>query len=91
MYPTPLLTRNPVIQLFRRAIAEFKTECSKRRFIVQEFEYSEETLRSDKEQHAQLDQDKRKMYPVLFKWLKVNFSEAYQAWIHIKVSNDFRF
>ena len=33
-----------------------------------------------------LEAEKRKTYPVLFKWLKVNFAEAYQAWIHIKVS-----
>jgi len=41
-------------------------------------------LKSDKEAFAQLDQEKRKTYPILFKWLKVNFSEAYSAWIHIK-------
>jgi len=72
------------ITLFRRAIGEFKTECSKRRYIVREFEYSEDVLKSDKEAFAQLDQEKRKTYPILFKWLKVNFSEAYSAWIHIK-------
>jgi len=43
-------------------------------------------LKSDKEAFAQLDQEKRKTYPILFKWLKVNFSEAYSAWIHIKVN-----
>ena len=71
--------------MFRLAIPEFKTECSKRRFIVREFTYSEETIKSDKEQVTALEAEKRKTYPVLFKWLKVNFAEAYQAWIHIKV------
>lgn len=72
------------ITMFRLAIPEFKTECSKRRYIVREFTYSEETIKSDKEQVTALEAEKRKTYPVLFKWLKVNFAEAYQAWIHIK-------
>ena len=36
--------------MFRLAIPEFKTECSKRRFIVREFTYSEESIKTDKEQ-----------------------------------------
>ena len=71
--------------MFRLAIPEFKTECSKRRYVVREFTYSAESIKTDKEQVTALEAEKRKTYPVLFKWLKVNFAEAYQAWIHIKV------
>lgn len=72
------------VTLFRRAISEFKTECSKRKFIVREYQYSAEDVRNEKAQLDSLDQEKRKTYPILFKWLKVNFTEAFSAWIHIK-------
>ena len=74
-------------QLFRRAISEFKTECTKRKFIVREYQYSAEDVKNEKAQFDNLDQEKRKTYPILFKWLKVNFAEAFSAWIHIKVFN----
>jgi len=72
------------VTLFRRAVAEFKNECSKRKFIVREFNYSAADIKSEKEQQTSLSTEKSKTYPVLFKWLKVNFSEAFSAWLHIK-------
>jgi len=72
------------ITLFRRAIPEFRTECSKRKFIVRDYQYSADDVKNDKAQFESLDQEKRKTYPILFKWLKVNFTEAYSAWMHIK-------
>jgi V-type H+-transporting ATPase subunit C len=52
---------------------------------VREFNYSAADIKSEKEQQTSLSTEKSKTYPVLFKWLKVNFSEAFSAWLHIKV------
>uniref|UniRef100_A0A4W3I0G5 V-type proton ATPase subunit C n=1 Tax=Callorhinchus milii TaxID=7868 RepID=A0A4W3I0G5_CALMI len=54
------------------------------RFIVREFYYSEEKLDAEKEELTRLSADKKQQYGPLLRWLKVNFSEAYIAWIHIK-------
>ena len=53
---------------------------------MRDYQYSADDVKNDKAQFESLDQEKRKTYPILFKWLKVNFTEAYSAWMHIKVS-----
>ena len=56
---------------------------------MREFNYSAADIKSEKEQQTSLSTEKSKTYPVLFKWLKVNFSEAFSAWLHIKVKAQF--
>uniref|UniRef100_A0AAR2M262 V-type proton ATPase subunit C n=1 Tax=Pygocentrus nattereri TaxID=42514 RepID=A0AAR2M262_PYGNA len=53
-------------------------------FIVRDFQYNEEEMKADKEELTRLSTDKKKQFGPLVRWLKVNFSEAFIAWIHIK-------
>uniref|UniRef100_A0AAY4CVJ1 V-type proton ATPase subunit C n=1 Tax=Denticeps clupeoides TaxID=299321 RepID=A0AAY4CVJ1_9TELE len=53
-------------------------------FIVRDFQYNEEEMKADKEEMNRLSTDKKKQFGPLVRWLKVNFSEAFIAWIHIK-------
>ncbi|KAI5607735.1 V-type proton ATPase subunit C 1-A [Silurus asotus] len=46
--------------------------------------YNEDELKADKEELTRLSTDKKKQFGPLVRWLKVNFSEAFIAWIHIK-------
>lgn len=41
-------------------------------------------MKADKEEMTRLSTDKKKQFGPLVRWLKVNFSEAFIAWIHIK-------
>uniref|UniRef100_A0A3B3BYS5 V-type proton ATPase subunit C n=1 Tax=Oryzias melastigma TaxID=30732 RepID=A0A3B3BYS5_ORYME len=54
------------------------------KFTVREFQYNEEEMKADKEEMTRLSTDKKKQFGPLVRWLKVNFSEAFIAWIHIK-------
>uniref|UniRef100_A0A1A7XRP6 V-type proton ATPase subunit C n=1 Tax=Iconisemion striatum TaxID=60296 RepID=A0A1A7XRP6_9TELE len=54
------------------------------RFTVRDFQYNEEEMKADKEEMTRLSTDKKKQFGPLVRWLKVNFSEAFIAWIHIK-------
>ncbi|MEJ1274964.1 hypothetical protein NN561_005857 [Cricetulus griseus] len=54
------------------------------KFIVRDFQYNEEEMKADKEEMNRLSTDKKKQFGPLVRWLKVNFSEAFIAWIHIK-------
>jgi len=54
------------------------------RFFVREFRYNEQSLSADQTQYDKLFNDKKKMIGPLLRWLKVNFSEVFMAWIHIK-------
>ncbi|NP_001279559.1 V-type proton ATPase subunit C 2 isoform X1 [Callorhinchus milii] len=72
------------VTLFKKAVDEFKVKARENKFIVREFYYSEEKLDAEKEELTRLSADKKQQYGPLLRWLKVNFSEAYIAWIHIK-------
>ncbi|XP_075719999.1 V-type proton ATPase subunit C 2 isoform X1 [Rhinoderma darwinii] len=72
------------VTLFRKVIDEFKAKAREIKFIVREFYFNEKELQSEKDEIIKLAADKKQQYGPLLRWLKVNFSEAFIAWIHIK-------
>uniref|UniRef100_F6VHG3 V-type proton ATPase subunit C n=1 Tax=Ornithorhynchus anatinus TaxID=9258 RepID=F6VHG3_ORNAN len=72
------------VTMFRKVIDDFKSKAKENKFIVREFFYDENEIKNEREELAKLVSDKKQQYGPLFRWLKVNFSEAFIAWIHIK-------
>lgn len=72
------------VTLFRKAIDDFKQKARENKFVVRDFQYNEEEMKADKEELTRLSTDKKKQFGPLVRWLKVNFSEAFITWIHIK-------
>ncbi|PNJ52278.1 V-type proton ATPase subunit C 2 isoform X4 [Pongo pygmaeus] len=72
------------VTLFRKVIEDFKTKAKENKFTVREFYYDEKEIKREREEMARLLSDKKQQYGPLLRWLKVNFSEAFIAWIHIK-------
>ncbi|KAF8561046.1 hypothetical protein P879_03259 [Paragonimus westermani] len=72
------------VTLFRKMIEDFKTRCRERRFIVREFEYDEKKIEESKTELSKLESDKKRQFAPLFRWLKINFGEAFSAMVHIK-------
>ncbi|XP_068135193.1 V-type proton ATPase subunit C 2 isoform X1 [Hyperolius riggenbachi] len=72
------------VTLFRKVIDEFKAKARENKFNVREFYFNEKELQSEKDEIIKLEADKKQQYGPLLRWLKVNFSEAFIAWIHIK-------
>ncbi|XP_049758837.1 V-type proton ATPase subunit C 2 isoform X2 [Elephas maximus indicus] len=72
------------VTLFRKVIDDFKTKAKENKFTVREFYYDEKEIKREREEMARLLSDKKQQYGPLLRWLKVNFSEAFIAWIHIK-------
>ncbi|XP_049640489.1 V-type proton ATPase subunit C 2 isoform X2 [Suncus etruscus] len=72
------------VTLFRKVIDDFKTKAKENKFTVREFFYDENEIKREREEMARLLSDKKQQYGPLLRWLKVNFSEAFIAWIHIK-------
>ncbi|KAK2576442.1 hypothetical protein KPH14_005774 [Odynerus spinipes] len=72
------------ITLFKKVIEEFKLHARERKFIVRDFTYNEEELAAGKNEITKLVTDKKKQFGPLVRWLKVNFSECFCAWIHVK-------
>ncbi|XP_021553439.1 V-type proton ATPase subunit C 2 isoform X3 [Neomonachus schauinslandi] len=72
------------VTLFRKVIEDFKTKARENKFTVREFYYDEKEIKREREEMSRLLSDKKQQYGPLLRWLKVNFSEAFIAWIHIK-------
>jgi len=72
------------VTLFKKVVDEFKTHAREKKFVVREFTYNEEELAAGKTEVAKLATDKKKQFGPLVRWLKVNFSECFCAWVHVK-------
>ncbi|XP_011268884.1 V-type proton ATPase subunit C [Camponotus floridanus] len=72
------------ITLFKKVMDEFKLHAREKKFIVRDFIYNEEELAAGKNEITKLVTDKKKQFGPLVRWLKVNFSECFCAWIHVK-------
>lgn len=72
------------VSLFKKVAEEFKLHSRERKFIVRDFTYNEEELAAGKNEMTKLVTDKKKQFGPLVRWLKVNFSECFCAWIHVK-------
>lgn len=72
------------VTLFHKVVDEFKHKARESKFLVREFVYNPEELQAGKDELTKLATDKKKQFGPLVRWLKVNFSECYMAWIHVK-------
>ncbi|KAK8775319.1 hypothetical protein V5799_031335 [Amblyomma americanum] len=72
------------VTLFQKVVDTFKHHCRENKFVVRDFVYDESALLAGKNEIAKLESDKKKQYGLLVRWLKVNFSEAFTAWVHVK-------
>merc|ERR1711963_203365 len=52
--------------------------------VVRDFVYNPDELAAGKNELTKLATDKKKQFGPLIRWLKVNFSECFMAWIHVK-------
>ncbi|KAF2887169.1 hypothetical protein ILUMI_19004 [Ignelater luminosus] len=72
------------VSLFKTKVEKFKVQAREKKFIVRDFTYNEEELAAGKNEITKLVTDKKKQFGPLVRWLKVNFSECFCAWIHVK-------
>ncbi|XP_029316587.1 V-type proton ATPase subunit C 1-B-like isoform X2 [Cottoperca gobio] len=70
------------VTLFKRAVCEFKAKAQESKFTVREYSFD---LEAKKQQEMkQCSVHKKEQYGIFVRWLKVNFSEVFVAWIHLK-------
>ena len=87
------------VTLFQRCVDEFKTNCSMKKFVVREYKdttaasgYDQngdktEVAKEDENVGKQIDrleQDVKKQFAPLLRWLKVNYNEAVSIMMHLK-------
>ncbi|KAM8917546.1 V-type proton ATPase subunit C 1-B-like [Spinachia spinachia] len=70
------------VTLFKRAVCEFKVKAHESNFNVREYSFDLEAKKQrETRQHIV---HKKEQYAIFVHWLKVNFSGAFIAWIHLK-------
>ncbi|KAK7099515.1 V-type proton ATPase subunit C-like isoform X2 [Littorina saxatilis] len=72
------------VTLFQRVADEFRHKCREAKFSVRDFVYNEADILAGRKEAEDADTKKKKQFPPLVRWLKVNFSECFIAWIHVK-------
>ncbi|KAL5968327.1 V-type proton ATPase subunit C 1-A, partial [Taenia solium] len=72
------------VTLFQKMLNDFTLRAREKRFIVRDFVYDEKAIEESKNMFSKLEADKKKQFPPLFRWLRVNFGEAFSAMMHIK-------
>ncbi|KAH7646383.1 v-type proton atpase subunit c 1-a-like protein [Dermatophagoides farinae] len=73
------------VTVFKKFADQFKVKARENKFIVRDFIYNEDDINAGKNEIARLESDIKKQYHLLMRWLKVHFSEAVIAWVHVKV------
>ena len=74
--------------------------CYSIRFVVRDYEYDPQVIESDKKEKDKLERDLKRQFVSfiysnvmflpsvlqgpLMNWLKVNFSQTFSAWVHLK-------
>jgi len=72
------------VTLFRKVVDEYKLHCRENKFIVRDFIYNDGEVEASKSEMARLTSEKDKQFGPLVRWLKLNFAEAFVAWVHVK-------
>lgn len=72
------------VTLFYKVADEFKAKARENKFVVRDFKYNESDIKAGQTELAKLEETKKKQFQTLLRWLKVNFSETFVAWIHVK-------
>ncbi|KRX65364.1 V-type proton ATPase subunit C [Trichinella sp. T9] len=72
------------VTLFKKVLDEFRNRARENKFFVRDFVYDENALAQGKNERNRLAAEKNKQFGPLVRWLKINFSELFSAWIHVK-------
>ncbi|XP_016278943.1 V-type proton ATPase subunit C 1-like [Monodelphis domestica] len=72
------------VTLFKNKVNDFTALAREKQFMIREFFYDEEVMKKESEALSNALGEKKKNFGPLFRWLQLNFSEAFISWIHVK-------
>ncbi|XP_055028620.2 V-type proton ATPase subunit C 1-B [Misgurnus anguillicaudatus] len=75
------------VTLFKNSVNEFNANAKNHKFTVRKYNLDE--AEKQKLELSRLTVDRKELCRTFVRWLKVNFSEIFVAWIHIKVLRTF--
>jgi len=77
------------VVLFKKVVSEFSHKCRELKFMVRDFEFSEEKAEEDRREADRIEQTEKELWKGLVQWCQASFGDTFSAWIHIKVLRAF--
>eukprot|EP01136_Pigoraptor_vietnamica_P034448 Opistho-1_new@98440 len=72
------------VTIFQRVYDEFKNNAREKKFVVRDFKYDDAEVESSKKEKGNLEKELKKQWTSIVRWAKTQFSEAFQALIHLR-------
>ncbi|EIM92755.1 ATPase V1 complex subunit C, partial [Stereum hirsutum FP-91666 SS1] len=73
------------VVIFRRVHDEFLQKCRENKFMVRDFNFSEDLLSKEREELDTADTTEKELWTELLRLSRTNFSEAFQILVHLKI------
>jgi len=73
------------VVVFRRHRDEFAQKCRESKFVLRDFEYSDEQVLKQRSELAAADDTERELWTELLRLCRTNFSGSYQLLMHLKI------
>jgi len=73
------------VVIFRKVYDTFVQKCRENKYIVRDFLYSADQVEKEQEELQTADTAEKELWTELLRLSEINFSEAFQAFVHLKV------
>ncbi|KAF8720409.1 hypothetical protein AX14_011006 [Amanita brunnescens Koide BX004] len=73
------------VVIFRRVHDEFIQKCRDNKYTVRDFVYSEDEVEKQRSELENADMTEKELWTELLRLSRVNFSESFQVFVHLKV------
>ncbi|KAI0286790.1 ATPase V1 complex subunit C [Russula aff. rugulosa BPL654] len=71
--------------IFRKVYDAFVQKCRENKYVVRDFRYSSDQIDKEREELQTADTAEKELWTELLRLSEINFSEAFQAFVHLKV------
>jgi len=73
------------VVIFRKVYDSFAQKCRENKYIVRDFQYSSDQIEKEREELQTADTAEKELWVELLRLSEINFSEAFQVFVHLKV------
>ncbi|KAF8273765.1 ATPase V1 complex subunit C [Lactarius quietus] len=73
------------VVIFRKVYDMFSQKCRENKYVLRDFQYSVDQIEKEREELQTADTAEKELWTELLRLSEINFSEAFQVFVHLKV------
>lgn len=73
------------VVIFRKVYDSFSQKCRENKYVLRDFQYSADLVEKEREELQTADTAEKELWTELLRLSEINFSEAFQVFVHLKV------